>query len=278
MRFGISTHLLHGERLGRPHLVEIAAHGFEAIELFATRSHFDYRDQSAIEALDEWLDDTRLQLHAIHAPITESYIDGTWGPLFSTAWSLREERARAIEEIQAALNVARRIETGFLVVHLGTPTGYASDRDNHPTAAARSVTELHDLTSPLGLQLALEVIPNTLSTATALVDLLENESDRPGLGVCLDFGHAFLGGDVIDEIETASEYLVTTHLHDNLGVTDQHLVPFDGRIDWPTAMMTLQKIGYDGALILEVAGGADWRDILTRAASAREKLERLYEG
>ena len=228
MRFGISTYLFHGERLGRPHLVEIAAQGFDAIELFATRSHFDYRDRAAIDALEAWLEDTGLQLHAIHAPITESYIAGTWGPLFSTAWSLNEERIRAIEETHAALNVARRIETGFLVVHLGTPANYAPDRNNDPKAAARSVTELHDLTSPLGLQLAFEMIPNTLSTATALVDLLEDEADRPGLGVCLDFGHGFLCGDVIDEIEAASEYLVTTHPHDNLGVTDQHLVPFAG--------------------------------------------------
>lgn len=278
MRFGISTHLFHGERLARPHLVEVAAHGFDTIELFATRSHFDYHDESAIAALDEWLDDTRLRLHAIHAPITESYIDGIWGAPISTAWSLGEDRARAIAETRTALNVARRIETGFLVVHLGTPTSYASDRDNHPKAAVRSVIELHDLTSAVGLQLALEVIPNRLSTATALVDLLEDEADRPGLGVCLDFGHAFLAGDVADEIEAASEYLLTTHLHDNLGVTDQHLVPFDGRINWPTAMMTLRKIGYDGALMLEVAGGDDWRAVLTRAASAREKLERLYEG
>ena len=44
MRFGISTHLFHSERLERDHLVEIAAHGFDSLELFATRSHFDYRD------------------------------------------------------------------------------------------------------------------------------------------------------------------------------------------------------------------------------------------
>ena len=39
--------------------------------------------------------------------------------------------------------------------------------------------------------------------------------------------------------------------------------------------MTLQKIGYDGTLMLEVDGGGDWRDILRRAARARAKLERL---
>ena len=67
-------------------------------------------------------------------------------------------------------------------------------------------------------------------------------------------------------------------LHDNLGVTDQHLVPFEGGVDWPAAMMTMQKVGYDGMLMLEVAGGADWRDVLKRAARARTKLERLCEG
>ena len=45
--FGISTHLYVGDRLDRDHLVEIAAHGFEAVEVFAVKSHFDYRDRRA---------------------------------------------------------------------------------------------------------------------------------------------------------------------------------------------------------------------------------------
>ncbi len=60
-RFGISTHLFHEHRLCREHLVHIAAHGFDAIELFATRSHFDYHDERAIAELAEWLADTRLE-------------------------------------------------------------------------------------------------------------------------------------------------------------------------------------------------------------------------
>ena len=57
--FGISTHLYVSERLDRDHLVEVAAHGFEAIELFALREHFDYRDRRAAVALAEWLDAVR---------------------------------------------------------------------------------------------------------------------------------------------------------------------------------------------------------------------------
>jgi hypothetical protein len=76
--FGISTHLYVGERLDREHLVEIAAHGFDAVEAFAVRDHFDYRDRRAAVALAEWLDDTRLRLHSMHAPIAAKYVNGRW--------------------------------------------------------------------------------------------------------------------------------------------------------------------------------------------------------
>lgn len=278
MHFGISTHLFHSDRLDRTHLVEVAARGFEAIEIFATPSHFDYRSPAAIDSLAEWLDDTRLKLHAIHAPITDSYIDGKWGQPFSTAWNVTDQRTRAIEETYAALKIAQKIETSFLVVHLGTPTRYASDQDNDPEAATKSLVELQALTQPMGLQLALEVIPNPLSTATALIKLLEKNTASPNVGICLDFGHAFLDGDLIKEIEVASGYLLTTHLHDNLGTRDDHLVPFEGHIDWPTAMMTMRKVGYDGVLMLEVSGGGDWHGTLGRAAHARARLTQLSQG
>src|SRR3712207_4343399 len=73
MQFGISTHLYHDQRLSREHLGQIAGYGFESIELFATRSHFDYADPAAIARLAEWLRETRLALHGIHAPIWDVF-------------------------------------------------------------------------------------------------------------------------------------------------------------------------------------------------------------
>ncbi len=78
-RFGVSTHLFHGDRLSREHLVEIAAHDFDVVEVFATQSHFDYHDAAAVELLAEWLEDTRLTLHSLHAPFTTSLVEGLWG-------------------------------------------------------------------------------------------------------------------------------------------------------------------------------------------------------
>ena len=88
IRFGISTHLYHDQELTRDHLAAIASYGFEAVEVFATRSHFDYHDASSIERLAGWLNETGLALHGIHAPITDRLSPGDkWGAVISNAVS-----------------------------------------------------------------------------------------------------------------------------------------------------------------------------------------------
>jgi sugar phosphate isomerase/epimerase len=119
------------------------------------------------------------------------------------------------------------------------------------------------------------VIPNRLSTPDALVRVIEDDLDLPGLGICLDFGHANLGGDVLDAIETVSGHVITTHVHDNAGKSDDHLLPFEGRIGWDAALMALQKIGYDGALVFELAASIEPRAVLERAQRVRARFEEL---
>lgn len=278
MRFALSTHLYHAERLTRAHLVEIARHGFEHVELFATRSHFDYRDPAAIDALGEWLRETGLRLYGLHAPLFERY-GGEPGAVFSTAAPDAAERGRAVREIDAALEVARRIRPEVLVVHLATPQSQRAPAGEPPPGAAiRSLEEIHALTAPLGVRVAIEVIPNTLSTPASLVRLLEEDLDLGDAGICLDFGHARLLGDVVDAIETVSGHLITTHLHDNHGTHDDHLVPFEGAIDWTGALMSVQKIGYDGMLVLEVGSTGAPDEVLARTARARDRLARMIGG
>lgn len=273
----MSTHLFHELPLTREHLVHIAAHGFDAIELCATRSHFDYRDERAVAALGEWLADTRLELHSMHAPIFERLRRGQWiGPL-SNATGDETRRAAAVAEARAALEVARRLPFRFLVVHLGMPAAAPQAAgDNQPTAARRSLEEIVTLAAGVGVRVAVEVIPNPLSSPDALVDLIEEQFDGLDAGICLDYGHAHLMGDVGEAIETISGHLWTTHLHDNHGREDEHLVPFGGTIDWDAAMMATQKIGYDGPLMLEVAGTGGPAEMLRRSADARERLEKTF--
>ena len=275
MAFGVSTHLYVGDRLDRDHLVEIAAHGFDAVEVFGLRSHFDYRDRRAAIALAEWLDDTRLRLHSMHAPIAGSYANGAWKDGLSLAAADDGRRKAAVDETMAVLDVAAAVPYNVLVVHCGVPVPYAAAGDNHRGSLIRSLEELSPVAQRYGVRLAIEVIPNELSTPSALVDVIESDIDATGLGICMDVGHARMMGDVVDAIETCSGHLITTHLHDNRGRTDDHLVPGKGVIDWDAATLAFQKVGYDGAWMLELAIAADRRPILELAAKARERLEAL---
>jgi sugar phosphate isomerase/epimerase len=278
-RFGMSTHLFHEQRLTREHLVHIAAHGFEAVEVFATRTHFDYRDPGAVTQLAEWLADTRLDLHSVHAPIVEAMRQGAWVGSFSTASGNETRRKAAVAEIEATLAVARHIPFRYLVVHLGMPTSELREStggENQPGASRRSVEEVVSLAARYGVKVALEVIPNALSDAAALTRLIEEQLEDVDVGVCLDYGHAHLMGDLGEAIETLSGHLWTTHVHDNGGRSDDHRVPYAGSIDWDAAMMETQKIGYDDVLMLEVAGTGDPIDVLKRSAKARERLEKTF--
>jgi sugar phosphate isomerase/epimerase len=287
MRFGISTHLFHDRRLERDHLAQVAAYGFESVELFATRSHFDYHDADAVERLSRWLKETGLSLHSVHAPIMNAYApqsghqrgkDGS--TVYSTAAGRHDRREAAVREAIAALAIARRIPFEVMVVHLGTPTSAHNADDNHRVAAVRSLEEICRSAAAVGVKVAAEVIPNRLSDAGTLAALIESELEPGDAGICLDFGHAHLMGEVGDAVEAAAEHVIATHVHDNHGREDEHLVPYLGTIDWDLALVTMQKIGYDGVYVMELAGSTSGGStaaagtILEEARRARQRFER----
>jgi sugar phosphate isomerase/epimerase len=182
-----------------------------------------------------------------------------------------------VAETEAALAVASRIPFSYLVVHLGMPTGEQIPHgDNNREAARRSIEEIAALAARVDVRVALEVMPNPLSSAEALAGLVEEELEGLDAGVCLDYGHAHLMGDLGEAIEALSGHLWTTHVHDNHGVRDDHLTPYSGAIDWDAAMMETQKIGYDGVLMFEVSDTGDPMNVLRQCVRARERLETTF--
>src|SRR5437762_3523612 len=109
MHFGLSTHLFHGERLSRAHVAAISAHGFDVMEVFATRTHFDYHDGRRIGELRGWLDELHVSAASMHAPICTSFVGGLWGRAFSNATAHAGRRQEAIAETIAAIEAARQL-------------------------------------------------------------------------------------------------------------------------------------------------------------------------
>ena len=68
MRRLLSTYLFISRKVTPELLDHIAAAGFESVELFCSRSHFDYTSRPEIQAMAAALDTHRLSLASLHAP------------------------------------------------------------------------------------------------------------------------------------------------------------------------------------------------------------------
>jgi sugar phosphate isomerase/epimerase len=278
VQFALSTHLFHGERLTRTHLETIKRAGFDDIEMFATRSHVDYHDPSAVDTLRSWVAELDMRVGSVHAPICESFRSSEWGPAFSNASADPSARERAIDETSRAVEAARTLGADFMVLHLGLPRGQAiPPGDNDVRAVSRSLERIAALADQAGTRLALELIPNELSTPAALLDWLTGDIDLGRAGVCLDVGHAHLTVGAPEAAEVLAGYVITTHVHDNRGRSDDHLVPFAGSIDWPATMSALWKIGYDGRIVFEVADAGNAAAVLERTVGARARLRAILD-
>ena len=275
MRFGVSTQLYHGQRLDRVHIDEIAASGFEAVEVVATRSHVDYHDDRYLDDLAGWITAAGLRLHSIHAPMTEGVEHGRWTSPLSHASADEAARRRAVAETVRALGLARRLPAQVVVVHAGLPDEWERTMGpNSRAAARRSIDEIAAAAATVGLRVAVENIPSPLSTPESLVALVEDEIDARGVGTCIDCGHANLMGGAVETIETMSGLIAAAHVHDNHGDRDEHLPPGDGTIPWGAVLQAMAKVGFDGTFIVEVApNGSAPVEVLARARRACARLD-----
>lgn len=277
-RFGLSTHLFHTRRLTHEDITRVHDAGFPLIELFATRTHIDYHDPRAIDTLRDWLSVDGVEIWSVHLPITAGIHDGVWGRALSNASADAATCELALRETSAAIAAAGTLGANVVVLHLGVPDDHARGTgDNVESAAARMLDPIVDACRQARVRLAIEVIPNRLSTASAVAAWLESDALVHRAGACLDVGHAHMTGGVVDAIETLGGSIITTHLHDNRGTSDDHLLPFKGTIDWPAILQALVKTGYDGPLMFELPDHGDVSGTLAAAAAARDRIAAILD-
>ena len=110
LRFGLSTHVFHGDRLTHRHFERARAHGFDLVEVFATRTHFDYHSARASIEMRRWLDDLGMSAWSVHAPICEGFTAGVWGRAYSNAAADGGARSEAVK--RASLTIVEPVTSG----------------------------------------------------------------------------------------------------------------------------------------------------------------------
>ena len=99
------------------------------------------------------------------------------------------------------------------------------------------------------------------------------------LGVCFDSGHSHYYFDGDFDFSFCTDRVFAVHLHDNDKSGDQHLLPFDGTINWAPLVRSLQNSGYSGPVTLETAYQKEYlaTDALSFYQKARERGHKLAD-
>lgn len=111
------------------------------------------------------------------------------------------------------------------------------------------------------------------------LEYILNNIDSSRAGFCYDSGHHNYWSPNCDLLTQFGSRLMALHLHDNNRVEDQHLLPFDGTIDWVTTMHRIKQYGYSGSVTLEVENvgyeNLSPEEFLQLAFERAKRLEKL---
>ena len=238
----LSTYLFLSKKLTPEFLALIHGAGFQAIELFASRGHFDYTITQDVRGLAHILADNRLQLASLHAPTSRDFGPNREGgtPLSITEVE-RVRRIEAMDELKRAIDIAEDLPFSRMILHMGGPRDAADPRKRDAAFSSLEHLVLH--AKHVGVTICVENTTSEMGDPAYLRTFVE-ETRLTGLRFNFDIGHAHLADGPEDErvatsFEAMREHIVSAHIHDNLGDKDSHLPPHDGSIDWPEAL----KIG-----------------------------------
>ncbi len=307
MPLGISTNIFFADRLNPGHLDRLHHAGAEAIEVFASRHHFEYSNRSAVREIANWFR-AHPVVATMHMPIFSEAEQAEWSrhtePTLNLVSRNKSERIAAMDEVKRALEAAEQIPFRSCVLHLGMK----DDRWSTETLdlSLTAIEHLKAFATPLGVQLLLENLQNELATPAHLVEIAR-VGHFTTLGFCLDTGHAHLSQPMLpDETgydRTAREHLrnqwgdaalkdalpeafaifgarlVELHLHDNNGTRDEHLWPGEASaakgIDWGIVRTATTQLTNAPTQMLETAcdPATPDRDISRKLAATRRLLE-----
>lgn len=271
----LSTYRYVHQPLGPTLLAEIAQAGIPAIEIFCSLGHFNYPSQQAVRELAGALEESGLKLHSLHSPTErDTAVGRDSGVPISISDTERVRRLDAVDEVKRALEVAERIPFQYLVQHIGHSRQMADPKKFD--AAFNSLEHLVIFAKQRGVTIALENTPGELGSPESLHQFIK-ETHLNGVKLCLDVGHAHLDSGVSGAFELMSERLVTTHIHDNHGEKDEHLLPYEGTIDWDATLGLFSGASQPLPIVLELKEQTAGGPVLDQVRATFDKIEENLE-
>ncbi len=242
-------------------LPALQASGATGIEVGTPPGHFDPWQDDQVAMLERQIHRLGLEPVSIHAP---------FGGALDLADPNPHHRHAAVGAILTAATALRRLGGRLVIVHPSDLERRHHDASARLADAAASLNLLARNLADMEMTLVVESpLPHLVAGHPDEFAWLLAEVD-PAVKVCLDTGHTALGRGWRRFVEISAPRLTHVHAHDNHGHGDDHLPPGDGVIDWMNVVQTLDDVGFEGWIMLELARvpgdlGAYFRHALDRA-------------
>jgi sugar phosphate isomerase/epimerase len=280
----LSTYLFVSKKLNRELLAQVHTAGFQAVEIFASRSHFDYPSKPEVRAIARALADNHLQLNSLHAPTSRDMsVNREGGSPLSVTEVERVRRVEAMDELKRVIDVAEDLPFSRLILHMGGSREIAEPRKRD--AAFSSLEHLILHAKHVGVTICVENTTSEMGAPSYLRSFVD-ETRLTGLRFNFDIGHAHLGEGPEEEriangFEPLKDLIASAHIHDNHGEKDEHLAPYDGTIDWTAALKLFRTTPAAEALPLTLElkekSGPDAPSLAGQFNAAANALDRLEE-
>ena len=268
----LSTYMYRNQPLTPALLAEIARAGIASVEIFCGTFHFNYAAVQSVRELAGSLGDYGLTLHALHAPSERDTAPGRGsGVAISIADPERIRRQDAVDEIKRALEVAETIPFRFFAQQLAT--GHQAADPRKLDAAFNSLEILAIFAKHRGVTIALENTASELGSPASLAQFIK-DTHLHNLGFCFDIGHAHMEGGVDAGFQLMRDRVVSVHAHDNRGEKDEHLLPWEGTIDWDAVLGEFVGTPEPLPLVLELKETAPGSPSLDQIRTVFDKLEK----
>src|SRR3984957_2777198 len=239
----LSTYLFVSRKLTRDLISQIGGAGFSGVEIFCSRSHFDYTNRAEIQNIAGALADSKLRMASLHAP-TSRDLSATreGGQPLSICEVERVRRIEAMDELKRAIDVAEELPFSRMIFHMGGSRETADPRKRD--AAFSSLEHLILHAKHVGVTICVENTTSEMGSPAYLRSFID-ETRLTGLRINFDIGHAHLADGpeenrIAEAFVPLRELIASTHIHDNHGEKDEHLPPYEGSIDWTSAVALLK--------------------------------------
>src|SRR6266849_5204707 len=277
----LSTYLFVSRKLTPELLGQISDAKFQGVEIFCARSHFEYAAKAEVQAMAGALEAHGLQLVSLHGPTSRdlSAMRESGTPL-SICEVERVRRIEAMDELKRVIDVADDLPYARLILHMGGSRETADPRKRDAAFSTLEHLVLH--AHHAGVTICVENTTSEMGDPNYLRAFVD-ETRLTGLRFNFDIGHAHLSDFPEDErleksFSPLRELVSSVHLHDNHGEKDEHLPPYHGTIDWPSAIKILQsgpQTNLPLVLELKEKTGPEAPSATEQLAAARKSMDRF---